>query len=146
MLYSYIFTLFSQTILPYWRFDIDTREVIILRSDEKYINLVPFRTICEYLSGENYNVSNWIMVSFVNLAGNLAMFIPIGFLMFFKEKNWKITLMTGILISVFIESVQYFVGRASDVDDLLINAMGTAVGWVLAKKLKQLRNIYRIRN
>lgn len=67
-----------------------------------------------------------------NLVGNIAMFIPVGiFLPFcFKELDTikKVTL-AGFGCSLFIEISQLpFFDRATDVDDLLLNTIGTFLG------------------
>lgn len=135
-LYVYIFTLFSQTVLPYWRFDMDKFELIILPFQQKSINCIPFRTLYNYIFESNTNVDSWSMVALVNVLGNIALFVPIGFvLQFQKKKTFKVTIVIGFLITGFIEVIQYFIGRVSDVDDLIMNMLGVCIGYAVAKHL-----------
>ena len=71
---------------------------------------------------------------------NVVMIMPLGFLLHLLWKNyrslWKMAV-AGFMVSVFIESVQLFTFRATDIDDLLMNTLGGAVGygcyWIITK-------------
>ncbi len=68
-----------------------------------------------------------------NVVGNTAMFIPTGILLpiVYKKLNgfWKV-LAVGALISLCIELLQLpFASRASDIDDILMNTLGVAIGY-----------------
>lgn len=89
------------------------------------INLIPFYTIStffRFLSWEDF---------LVNIVGNVVMFIPWGFglvLMWKKNRKiWKILLLC-MLLPLGIEFVQLFIGRHVDVDDLILNFAGGAMG------------------
>ncbi len=49
-------------------------------------NLIPFKTIGPYLLGEK-----GFMIAFINIAGNILLLVPIGFLVPFVYRNvtWK---------------------------------------------------------
>lgn len=73
-----------------------------------------------------------------NLLGNLALFVPFGLLvpvfLFKKSKSMGIecgiVVLLGFLISLTIELVQhYVVFRIFDIDDIILNTVGTAVGY-----------------
>lgn len=72
-----------------------------------------------------------------NIAGNMIMFIPTGIVLpvIYKKLDcfWKVVAV-GALISLCIEILQLpFPSRASDVDDLILNTLGVAVGyWIYA--------------
>ena len=73
----------------------------------------------------------------VNLAGNVVMFVPLGCLtpcIWGKmQKFWRHFLYM-VLIIVCIEVLQLFTLLGScDVDDLILNLVGTAIGFVLWK-------------
>ena len=74
---------------------------------------------------------------------NIFLFIPLGFLCPFISKSYKKmknTLLIGIGLSLFIEIAQLFtLYRATDINDLLTNVMGTFIGylcskWILSKR------------
>jgi VanZ like family. len=70
---------------------------------------------------------------------NLLLFVPIGFLfpIALKSKRWNymnITLV-GFCFSFIIEFLQMFAGRMSEIDDLLMNIVGTIIGYTLYKIL-----------
>ena len=63
---------------------------------------------------------------------NIIMFMPLGFLLPLIWKNFrnakKVVLM-GFLMSLAIEICQLFNMRTTDIDDLLMNTLGTLVGY-----------------
>jgi glycopeptide antibiotics resistance protein len=76
---------------------------------------------------------------FYLLVGNIAWFIPIGFLLPLSTriKPW-LAIPCGAGLSLLIEAGQYlFSVGCTDVDDLIFNTLGTAIGalvYVIAKK------------
>lgn len=73
---------------------------------------------------------------FQNACLNVLLFIPFGmFLPFFSEKfrKMKSVFLAGLLFSLFIEISQIFTLRATDINDLITNVLGTLAGWQLAK-------------
>lgn len=69
---------------------------------------------------------------------NLFLFIPLGFFLPFLSpafQRLKQVLLFGSGLSLFIEILQLFNFRASDINDFLANTAGTALGFVLAKLL-----------
>lgn len=64
---------------------------------------------------------------------NVVMFIPLGFflpLMWRKYHNGFETIKLGFYLSLFIELSQLFTRfRATDINDLITNTIGAAVGW-----------------
>ena len=76
---------------------------------------------------------------FINL-GNIIMFVPFGFLpaLVWREGRWKRALALGFAVTAFIECWQLQIGRAFDVDDLLLNTLGAFLGWLLWKVLNRL--------
>ena len=80
----------------------------------------------------------------LNLIGNTAMFIPLGIVWpsVFKKLNthWKV-ISAGAGVSLTIEILQLpFFGRASDIDDLILNCLGYLLGygiWLLCRRRKR---------
>lgn len=75
------------------------------------------------------------------LLGNLAMFIPFGFFTALLWRGWsrRRALLTGFAITAFVECWQLLVGRAFDIDDLLLNTLGVYCGHLLWRLLRRIR-------
>ncbi len=100
-----------------------------------FTNLVPFRTIREFWFDTQSGHAFLIWHAVKNLAGNIAMFIPIGlFLPYFWEKQRRFLcfLPTVILTIVCVEVIQLFALLGScDVDDLIFNTIGASAGFLI---------------
>ena len=74
------------------------------------------------------------------LLGNIIMFLPFGFFaaLLWRGFTWRLALATGFSITLFIECWQLLVGRAFDVNDLLLNTLGVLLGALLARLLLRL--------
>jgi len=149
--------LISQTLFPLIRFDIEdiklhiffysrnslelSREGIFYRNENEIIrnvNLIPFNTIIQYLTGKSdlYQGRDIILNSIVNMVGNIVLFIPIGFLFTFvsdRFKKLRTVLISGVLIILAIEILQYIIGRSADIDDLIVNTLGLLCGYLITK-------------
>jgi len=68
---------------------------------------------------------------------NVVLFLPLGALlpMIWKEFRdaWAKTAAAGLALSAFIEFLQLFNFRATDVDDLLMNTAGAVLGWLMVR-------------
>lgn len=68
---------------------------------------------------------------------NIVLFIPYGFLSYasFKKirKNWLYALLIGASLSFSIEFLQTFIGRFTQLEDLITNTTGTLAGYFLCK-------------
>jgi len=90
-------------------------------------NYVPFKTIVPYLLGSK----GWIIAA-VNLVGNIALLIPIGFLVPFVYRNmtWKKSLALGVVAGLSIEVMQSVLRVGIfDIDDCVLNALGVVIGY-----------------
>lgn len=69
----------------------------------------------------------------IHIIGNIIMFIPAGFcvgLYFKKDKYCKIKTLTILLLfSLGIESLQILISRGFDVNDIILNEIGSIVGY-----------------
>ena len=78
----------------------------------------------------------------INLAGNVLIFAPLGFLPPLLWRRWRhrTALLLSAGTSCLIEFLQLFLGRSVDVDDLILNVAGGFAGYLLfcllPKKLK----------
>ena len=66
--------------------------------------------------------------------GNIVWFVPLGFyLVFFRKFRVRRAVLYGFLLSLFIEVMQFVLGTGvSEVDDLLLNSLGSALGGLIA--------------
>lgn len=105
----YLVAVWSLVGLPtilYARFDIN-------------LNLIPF-------AGMIADAKNCLL--------NVALFVPLGFLlpMFWEKYHMgRKTVLFGLGMSLVIELTQIFTLRATDVNDLITNVAGTALGWAM---------------
>ncbi|MCH5263133.1 MAG: VanZ family protein [Lachnospiraceae bacterium] len=106
------------------------------------INLVPFRSIQAYFV--HYGLDGFL----VNFVGNIVMFVPWGFgLTLLWKKNQRIWIIAlySLGLTVMIETIQLFIGRSVDVDDLILNFTGSCLGagvcHILRKKFPRLNEL-----
>lgn len=70
-----------------------------------------------------------------NLAGNVALFVPAGLflpVLFRPMRRLWLFVVTSVSAIAAVEGAQYFFRLGScDVDDLILNVIGMAAGWVL---------------
>lgn len=102
------------------------------------LNLVPIVHILRFATRRDM---------LVNLLGNVFLFLPSGIvypLLYPRLRRWWKTLGAGALLSLCLELCQLpFFERATDVDDLLLNTLGCALGyglWALARTIWNHRN------
>ncbi|RYG95950.1 VanZ family protein, partial [archaeon] len=76
---------------------------------------------------------NATLIGVINLAGNIALLMPVGFLLpfIYHKMTWKTALILGVAAGLLIESAQVFfhVG-IFDIDDIILNALGTVFGFL----------------
>ena len=92
-------------------------------------NLMPFREILRYEIGSTS--------FYKQVVGNVLLFVPLGY---FSTKYCNIKGLGGIsiiilLCSTIIESVQHFIGRSFDIDDIILNLVGGIIGFLIYKKI-----------
>ena len=100
------------------------------------INLTPFSTIKLFIRaiiGSDYEYT--VRHSVINLAGNVIMFIPLGFFIPFVLKNSSSFIQSIIICSIIIiliETVQLFTLLGSfDIDDFILNLAGSIIGYII---------------
>jgi glycopeptide antibiotics resistance protein len=106
------------------------------------VNLKPFVTIIEYVNARNT----------IQIAGNLGVLFPLPILLrlnFAKISFRKITLISAI-VTLLIEPLQLLVNviirspyNSIDIDDLLLNAAGVALGLIAVKGIMIIRTYLR---
>lgn len=93
-------------------------------------NLMPFREILRYEIGSTS--------FYKQVVGNVLLFVPLGY---FSTKYCNIKGLGGIsiiilLCSTIIESVQHFIGRSFDIDDIILNLVGGIIGFLIYIAIK----------
>ena len=101
-------------------------------------NFVPFKEIFRYSFGSPKFVKN--------ICGNILLFIPYGFISSYLLKNKKFSVITilTIIVSLTIETVQYYIGRVFDIDDIILNLVGGICGFLRYIGLDAIRNKIKI--
>ena len=100
------------------------------------MNLQPFATMAMYWRLLKGNASPYyIRHAFINLAGNVVMFEPLGYFLpkLFEKLRalWK-TFLFSLCLVITVEAVQYFTMLGTcDVDDLILNMAGVLLGYLL---------------
>ena len=80
--------------------------------------------------------------------GNIAIFVPIGFLFvaIFGRRFWWVALLIGVAMTCSIEWTQeYLPTRVPDIRDIIANSTGTVIGVLLAIAAGFLRRAKRTR-
>ncbi|MHC1723499.1 MAG: VanZ family protein [Aminipila sp.] len=114
----YLTFVFSVTISP----DMG----VSISSVGKNINLMPLKVLQDMSTNP------------MNFFGNILLFVPMGVLLVllsYKCQKLHVTLLIGMEISLFIEIIQLFESRGTDVDDVILNTVGTFVGYIVGKLL-----------
>ena len=89
------------------------------------INITLFKELTRYQIGTR--------LFYRNIVGNIIMFIPFGFFTsyYLKLERKSFIFFLSIIVSVVIELIQLKIGRAFDIDDILLNIIGSMVGYYL---------------
>lgn len=107
---------------------------------ERQFNLTPFLSITNYYEHfQRYGFfsNGTFTVSFINLLGNLLLFLPYGILLplSFYSKKIKLfaTVFSAFVISASIEILQYYflVSRRADIDDIIFNVISALLGYII---------------
>ena len=102
------------------------------------LNLEPFHTI--QLFWNVLGKQSYTSTAIINLAGNVILFIPLGFFLprtFPKLQKFHFTILVTILIITAVELTQLFtLLGCCDIDDLILNVSGATIGYIIHKLLK----------
>ena len=139
-LYGFVLCLFGVAALLLWpRYIWLQGNLVILNARESLtdgVNWEPFCMIRGYCAA--IQIGNWNYGKY--LIGNIAVFMPLGFFppLLFRGHRFRKILAIGLGYSLAAEYLQFFLGRHCDVDDVLLNVIGTALGYGMYLLLKGL--------
>lgn len=95
-------------------------------------NLLPFKTISNYIK---YRQSVTTRILYTNIIGNIVAFMPMGFfvpIIFRNKRSFIKVIFVSALVSLIVELLQYkFVVGSFDIDDIILNTFGGAIGFIL---------------
>ena len=97
-------------------------------------NFTPFKEMFRYTLGSNLFIKNVI--------GNMVMFMPYGFFTgyFLKINKVSVVLLLSMLVSTSIEVIQGYIGRVFDIDDIILNVIGSIIGFLIYKLFNKIKD------
>lgn len=101
-------------------------------------NFIPFKEIFRYEIGSPKFMKN--------VLGNIIMFIPYGFIASYLLNNKKFSVITilTLIVTLTIETVQYYIGRVFDIDDIILNLLGGIFGFLIFIGIDAIRNKFKL--
>ena len=89
------------------------------------VNVTLFKELTRYQIGTR--------LFYRNIIGNIIMFVPFGFFTsyYLKLNKKRIIFYLALIVSIVIELIQLKIGRAFDVDDIILNIVGSLLGYYL---------------
>lgn len=140
LLFMFTVGLLSQTVMPKIEFYGDSFGIV--KSGAGGFNAIPLKVLADtfFEVTQNGNISYFI----INFLGNIVMFMPFGFILpiLYRQKG-RIVILSGFLLSLFIEISQLFLMRGTDIDYLILNTLGVALGYLLYRLLCKNQSIFR---
>lgn len=100
---------------------------ITLHPSKHILNIKPFNWLKE---------KNFIELATTEKLPNIMLFIPFGFflpLTFQNKRKLSKTVFISLIITFSVEFIQYFIGRSSDIDDIIMNLLGAIIGYIIFK-------------
>ena len=136
--YWIIFSVYIANVVVYTLFPFPYQKELIEIMIEDNLgvkhNFIPFMSFIDAIDYGSF------AMGLKQIGGNILLFMPLGFavpILFPGIKTGKVILI-GFIISVSIELIQAIVGfflgynyRSFDIDDLLMNTLGTVIGVLL---------------
>jgi glycopeptide antibiotics resistance protein len=70
----------------------------------------------------------------IEIAGNVLLFVPLGAILRLRGMSFRNSLLAASLLSAVVELAQFgfAVGRFTEIDDVILNTTGTAIGFLIA--------------
>lgn len=98
-----------------------------------YYQIVPFKTINQVIKYNTWKIQ---------LIGNVLLLLPLPIFIGFIKKNFSFTnlILIGFIASISIECIQLFIdiltrfpNKLADIDDIILNLIGSLIGAILIK-------------
>ncbi|MBM7567230.1 VanZ family protein [Paenibacillus sacheonensis] len=105
------------------------------RTAVRSVNLIPFCSISEFLSGSSRNLKDF---AFANVVGNILIFFPLGVYSSVLSNHTRVRshLLRIIAASVVVEIIQGLLAiGTADIDDVILNSLGGWIGIAVYKLL-----------
>lgn len=140
----YIIGLISVTLFPF-----DT-----YRNVKPTANLIPVFNTINDISGIPADMKGFMTKFWIrNVIGNLFLLTPLAILVpiiFKKFRNIKPIVLLCLFVSILIEVLQYlsmFLGniRSVDIDDVILNTLGSIIGFYIFNYFQKLANLSGLR-
>lgn len=95
-------------------------------------NYIPFQEILRY------KITSRLFIK--NVIGNMIMFLPFGFFIsyYIDSETIHLPIILTLIASSAIEIVQSLIGRVFDIDDIILNLLGGAFGYMIYHVLRGL--------
>ena len=96
------------------------------------VNVTLFKELTRYQIGTR--------LFYRNIVGNIIMFIPFGFFTsyYLKLNKKRFIFYLTLIVSIVIELIQLKIGRAFDVDDIILNMVGSLLGYLLYRLMDKI--------
>ncbi len=103
-------------------------------------NLIPLRTISMYMRKLGTSSGRGAVI---NIFGNILTFVPLGFFIpctFMKASSFRRCFLACGVVNICIECLQFVTQLGCmDVDDLILNLLGIALGYGIFRILKSIK-------
>ncbi|MCM2979048.1 VanZ family protein [Priestia aryabhattai] len=127
----YSFIIYSLFTLKYtfFPFPIGNDAIMEYKILGLHNNFIPFKDV---VSNDKFNA--------YPVLGNIALLLPLGIYvpLLFSKKEFKVNLTVGLMISVFIETMQFILSsligvtyRTTDINDIIFNGTGYVIGYFI---------------
>lgn len=129
----------SQTVIP--KLEFGGSGMIVNSNLSGEINPIPGMVFADIYK-ECIQNGHWLYFV-INFAGNICLFLPIGFglPLLWNNMSAKKTALIALGASLFIEIGQLPQARGTDIDDLWLNVLGAAVGYLLYRLIIKIEKV-----
>ena len=111
---------------------------LVPRAADSDVELIPLGDIVEAVG---YSDTGRVVRLALESAANVLLFMPFGAALALQGLPLAKSAAYGLTLSVAIEAVQFFLvsGRTTAIDDVLLNTLGAALGYLLLSRWRSAR-------